>query len=159
MKALGGDPAKINPISPVDLVVDHSVQVDFFRRCPWSVCVVSCYDILYVYVCVCMCLCVCCVCAVLSQCVCAYVYTYVYVVTVCMGKVWPLCQHWSSSLAPPPSSTDALEKNQELEFERNKERFLFLKWGAQALQNFLIVPPGSGIVHQVRNHGNSIDQA
>ncbi|KAL5469428.1 hypothetical protein EMCRGX_G030682 [Ephydatia muelleri] len=80
VKSLGGDAAKINPISPVDLVVDHSVQVDFFRRCP---------------------------------------------------------------------CTDALEKNQELEFERNKERFLFLKWGAQALQNFLIVPPGSGIVHQV----------
>ena len=49
----------------------------------------------------------------------------------------------------PSSSTDALEKNQELEFERNKERFLFLKWGARALENFLIVPPGSGIVHQV----------
>ena len=36
-----------------------------------------------------------------------------------------------------------------MEFERNKERFLFLKWGAQALRNMLIVPPGSGIVHQV----------
>lgn len=40
VKSLGGDAAKINPISPVDLVVDHSVQVDFFRRCPWSVCIV-----------------------------------------------------------------------------------------------------------------------
>ncbi|XP_047497395.1 cytoplasmic aconitate hydratase-like isoform X1 [Penaeus chinensis] len=45
--------------------------------------------------------------------------------------------------------SDALQKNQELEFERNRERFVFLKWGAQALQNMLIVPPGSGIVHQV----------
>ncbi len=47
-------------------------------------------------------------------------------------------------------SNDALEKNQELEFERNKERFQFLKWGAKAFENMLIVPPGSGIVHQVR---------
>ncbi|XP_038057979.1 cytoplasmic aconitate hydratase-like isoform X2 [Patiria miniata] len=46
-------------------------------------------------------------------------------------------------------SSDALQKNQEIEFQRNKERFLFLKWGAKALQNMLIVPPGSGIVHQV----------
>jgi len=44
---------------------------------------------------------------------------------------------------------NALEKNQELEFERNQERFRFCKWGAQALHNMLIVPPGSGIVHQV----------
>lgn len=42
-----------------------------------------------------------------------------------------------------------MKKNEDLEFERNKERFLFLKWGAQALKNMLIVPPGSGIVHQV----------
>jgi len=74
---LGGDPYTINPICPADLVVDHSVQVDYFRR------------------------------------------------------------------------ADALEKNQDLEFERNKERFIFLKWGAQAFKNMLIVPPGSGIVHQV----------
>lgn len=44
---------------------------------------------------------------------------------------------------------NALEKNQNLEFERNKERFTFLKWGAKAFSNMLIVPPGSGIVHQV----------
>ncbi|SPP82995.1 blast:Cytoplasmic aconitate hydratase [Drosophila guanche] len=74
---LGGNPEKINPICPADLVVDHSVQVDFAR------------------------------------------------------------------------TTDALAKNQSLEFERNKERFTFLKWGAQAFNNMLIVPPGSGIVHQV----------
>nr|QIE05299.1 aconitase ACO1 [Halichondria panicea] len=77
VKRLGGDPGKINPVSPVDLVIDHSVQVDVFR------------------------------------------------------------------------SNDALERNQELEFQRNKERFQFLKWGANAFENMLIVPPGSGIVHQV----------
>ncbi|CAD0207117.1 unnamed protein product [Chrysodeixis includens] len=76
VRDLGGDPQKINPICPADLVIDHSVQVDFAR-------------------------------------------------------------------AP-----DALNKNQELEFVRNKERFQFLKWGAQAFDNMLIVPPGSGIVHQ-----------
>lgn len=42
-----------------------------------------------------------------------------------------------------------MKKNEELEFDRNRERFLFLKWGARALHNMLIVPPGSGIVHQV----------
>nr|XP_045582344.1 cytoplasmic aconitate hydratase-like isoform X1 [Procambarus clarkii] len=45
--------------------------------------------------------------------------------------------------------SSALQKNQEIEFERNYERFVFLKWGSQALKNLLIVPPGSGIVHQV----------
>ncbi|KAH8251897.1 hypothetical protein KR038_010695, partial [Drosophila bunnanda] len=77
VRELGGNPEKINPICPADLVIDHSVQVDFVR-------------------------------------------------------------------AP-----DALTKNQSLEFERNKERFTFLKWGARAFDNMLIVPPGSGIVHQV----------
>ncbi|XP_066996456.1 cytoplasmic aconitate hydratase [Anabrus simplex] len=77
MKMLGGDPDKINPICPSDLVIDHSVQADFVR------------------------------------------------------------------------TNDALQKNQDLEFERNKERFMFLKWGAKAFRNMLIVPPGSGIVHQV----------
>lgn len=74
---LGGDPNRINPICPSDLVIDHSVQVDFARE------------------------------------------------------------------------ADAITKNQNLEFERNKERFTFLKWGAKAFDNMLIVPPGSGIVHQV----------
>ncbi|CAG0912667.1 unnamed protein product [Notodromas monacha] len=78
---LGGDPAKINPCCPVDLVIDHSIQVDFARAC----------------------------------------------------------------VAPP----DALSKNEEIEYRRNKERFTFLKWGAKALKNLTIVPPGSGIVHQV----------
>ncbi|XP_064472170.1 cytoplasmic aconitate hydratase-like isoform X3 [Ornithodoros turicata] len=77
VQRLGGDPRKINPLCPADLVIDHSVQVDFSR------------------------------------------------------------------------TADALQRNQDLEFERNKERFLFLKWGSKALQNMMIVPPGSGIVHQV----------
>ena len=48
-------------------------------------------------------------------------------------------------------SNDALTRNQAMEMERNKERFQFLKWGAKAFKNMLIVPPGSGIVHQVRS--------
>jgi aconitate hydratase len=47
------------------------------------------------------------------------------------------------------ATLDAREKNEELEFSRNNERFSFLKWGQSAFDNFLIVPPGSGIVHQV----------
>jgi len=77
MSELGGDPSKINPLVPADLVVDHSVQVDYYR------------------------------------------------------------------------DANALEGNLRKEMERNSERFSFLKWGSQSLQNFLIVPPGSGIVHQV----------
>ena len=74
---LGGDPKKINPLVPVDLVVDHSVQVDFF------------------------------------------------------------------------ATADALNRNTEMEFMRNKERYEFLKWGQQAFKNFRVVPPMTGIVHQV----------
>ena len=77
MKRLGGDPAKINPLCPVDLVIDHSVQVD------------------------------------------------------------------------AAGTPDAAQRNEELEFQRNRERFQFLKWGSKAFDNFKIVPPGSGIVHQV----------
>ena len=77
VKRLGGDPEKINPLCPVDLVIDHSVQVDVAR------------------------------------------------------------------------TDDARERNEELEFQRNGERFGFLKWGSTAFNNFQIVPPGSGIVHQV----------
>lgn len=77
IKKLGGDPEKINPLVPVDLVVDHSVQVDAFR------------------------------------------------------------------------SPEALQINQDREFERNYERFQFLKWGSNAFKGLTIVPPGSGIVHQV----------
>ena len=74
---LGRDPGVIEPLVPVDLVVDHSVQIDRF------------------------------------------------------------------------GSTDALRRNMELEFERNRERYQFLKWGMQAFDTFKVVPPGIGIVHQV----------
>src|SRR5690606_38404527 len=77
MQRMGGDPAKINPLVPVDLVIDHSVQVDFYR------------------------------------------------------------------------GPEALEQNIELEFERNFERYQFLRWGQKAFDNFRVVPPGTGIVHQV----------
>ena len=77
MRTLGGDPAKINPLVPVDLVIDHSVQVDFF------------------------------------------------------------------------GSADAFKKNVDIEYERNKERYEFLRWGAGAFNNFRVVPPGTGICHQV----------
>ncbi|KAK1325807.1 hypothetical protein QJS10_CPA01g00345 [Acorus calamus] len=77
MNRLGGDSNKINPLVPVDLVIDHSVQVDVAR------------------------------------------------------------------------SENAVQANMELEFSRNKERFGFLKWGSNAFHNMLVVPPGSGIVHQV----------
>lgn len=45
---------------------------------------------------------------------------------------------------------NSVQANMELEFQRNKERFAFLKWGSKAFQNMLVVPPGSGIVHQVQ---------
>ncbi|HMM35915.1 MAG TPA: aconitase family protein, partial [Thermoanaerobaculia bacterium] len=75
--AMGGDAAKVNPLSPADLVIDHSVQVDSF----------------------------------------------------------------ASSLA--------FGKNVDLEYERNKERYEFLRWGQNAFKNFRVVPPGTGICHQV----------
>ncbi len=74
---LGGDPRKINPLVPVDLVIDHSIQVDFF------------------------------------------------------------------------ATQDALQRNTEMEFQRNRERYEFLKWGQKAFSNFRVVPPMTGIVHQV----------
>jgi aconitate hydratase len=77
MKRLGGDPQKINPLIPVDLVIDHSVQVDSF------------------------------------------------------------------------ASDAALSINVDLEFQRNRERYEFLRWGQKAFDNFRVVPPSIGIVHQV----------
>ncbi|MCO8593337.1 aconitate hydratase AcnA [Burkholderia multivorans] len=73
----GKDPKKIEPLVPVDLVVDHSVQIDYFRQ------------------------------------------------------------------------KDALDLNMKLEFQRNNERYQFMKWGMQAFDTFKVVPPGVGIVHQV----------
>jgi len=77
MKALGGDPKRVNPLVPCDLVIDHSVQVDAF------------------------------------------------------------------------GTKDALATNSRIEFERNVERYEFLKWGQTAFNNFRVVPPATGIVHQV----------
>ncbi|MBV8723721.1 MAG: aconitate hydratase AcnA, partial [Candidatus Eremiobacteraeota bacterium] len=77
MADMGGDSRAINPLQPVELVIDHSVQADYF------------------------------------------------------------------------GSNDALAKNTELEFARNRERYAFLKWGQAALSDFRVVPPGTGIVHQV----------
>ena len=77
MVALGGDPAKINPLSPVDLVIDHSVMIDVY------------------------------------------------------------------------GTADAAEKNMEIEFDRNGERYAFLRWGQTAFDNFRAVPPGAGICHQI----------
>ncbi len=77
IKRLGGDPAKANPLQPVDLVIDHSVQVDSF------------------------------------------------------------------------GSADSFAANARMEFERNRERYLFLRWGQGAFDNFRVVPPDTGIVHQV----------
>jgi aconitate hydratase len=73
----GGKSSKINPKIPVDMIIDHSVMVDFF------------------------------------------------------------------------GSSDSFQKNVELEFERNQERYRFFKWGQQAFSNFKVVPPGTGIIHQV----------
>jgi aconitate hydratase len=75
--ALGGNPVRVNPLQPVELVIDHSVQVDYFGR------------------------------------------------------------------------PDAFTLNAELEFSRNRERYAFLRWGQRAFNNFKVVPPDTGIVHQV----------
>ena len=77
MERMGGDPKQINPLQPVELVIDHSVQVDDF------------------------------------------------------------------------GTADAFLINAELEFERNRERYAFLRWGQNAFRNFKVVPPDTGIVHQV----------
>ncbi len=77
MIRLGGNPDRVNPLQPVELVIDHSVQVDFFGR------------------------------------------------------------------------SDAFQLNAELEFARNRERYSFLRWGQNAFRNFRVVPPDTGIVHQV----------
>ncbi len=77
VQRLGGDPRRINPLIPVDLVIDHSVQVDFF------------------------------------------------------------------------GTSRSLQQNMEMEFSRNRERYEFLRWGQKAFDNFRVVPPAVGIVHQV----------
>src|SRR5260370_22485522 len=76
-KRLDGDPNQINPLQPVELVIDHSVQVDVF------------------------------------------------------------------------GTAAALQANADLEYQRNRERYTFLRWGQDAFHNFRVVPPDTGIVHQV----------
>ena len=77
MQRLGGDPTRVNPLIPADLIIDHSIQVDFFAL------------------------------------------------------------------------PDALRRNIEMEYRRNKERYAFLKWGQNAFDTLRVVPPGKGIIHQV----------
>ena len=77
LASMGGDPSKINPLVPVDLIIDHSVMVDYF------------------------------------------------------------------------GNNEAFARNVEREYERNEERYIFLKWGQEAFDNFRVVPPGTGICHQV----------
>uniref|UniRef100_A0A667YV42 Cytoplasmic aconitate hydratase n=1 Tax=Myripristis murdjan TaxID=586833 RepID=A0A667YV42_9TELE len=95
---LGGDPEKINPVCPADLVIDHSIQLIHFPKKKIIKNIVQ---------------------EPLLGIMCYFVITPV------------------------------LQKNQDLEFDRNKERFQFLKWGSKAFRNMRIIPPGSGIVHQV----------
>ncbi|XP_064595857.1 cytoplasmic aconitate hydratase-like [Liolophura sinensis] len=133
VKSLGGDPEKINPKCPADLVIDHSVQVDvarsLLRYAPnpgggGGASAKPCsnpggYN------------------AKSASC------------SVCVNSGLPVLDETCPFHGLKTDGADALQRNQELEFERNKERFVFLKWGAKALKNMLIVPPGSGIVHQV----------
>ncbi|CDQ69390.1 unnamed protein product [Oncorhynchus mykiss] len=98
VKKLGGDPEKINPVCPADLVIDHSIQVDFNRNF-WL-----------------------------------EFYFEIQIESILYFSLY---------------RSDSLQKNQDLEFDRNRERFEFLKWGSKAFQNMRIIPPGSGIVHQV----------
>ncbi|XP_076439282.1 cytoplasmic aconitate hydratase-like isoform X2 [Babylonia areolata] len=131
VKRLGGDPKKINPVCPTDLVIDHSVQVDVSRSThhyspnPGGG-----------------------VAAAAGPKVGSEVRSRS-ATCKCSRSEFPVLDPVCPFHGCKTSGADALEKNQQLEFERNKERFAFLKWGAQSLDNMLIVPPGSGIVHQV----------
>ncbi|XP_067652924.1 cytoplasmic aconitate hydratase-like isoform X1 [Haliotis asinina] len=128
IKRLEGDPEKINPVCPADLVIDHSVQVDVSRsRLQYSpnpgggVTPVQSSNPG----------------SRSTSC------------SICSSSGIPVLDSVCPFHGHKTGGADALEENEKLEFERNKERFLFLKWGAKALKNMLIVPPGSGIVHQV----------
>eukprot|EP00057_Strongylocentrotus_purpuratus_P025945 XP_011680419.1 PREDICTED: cytoplasmic aconitate hydratase isoform X1 [Strongylocentrotus purpuratus] len=133
VKRLGGNPEKINPVCPADLVIDHSVQVDvtrsfrprITRNAPNpgggdAAAPSSCGR-------------------VADSCV------------ACIGQGYrlPILDEICPYHHLPSDCVDALKKNQDIEFKRNRERFVFLKWGSKALKNMLIVPPGSGIVHQI----------
>ncbi|XP_072173901.1 cytoplasmic aconitate hydratase-like [Diadema setosum] len=132
VKRLGGNPEKINPVCPADLVIDHSVQVDVTRSFRPRITRntpnpgggdagrSSCGG-------------------AADSCV------------ACIGQGYrlPILDEICPYHHLPSDCAEALQKNQEIEFKRNKERFVFLKWGSKALKNMLIVPPGSGIVHQI----------
>uniref|UniRef100_A0A672NHQ8 aconitate hydratase n=1 Tax=Sinocyclocheilus grahami TaxID=75366 RepID=A0A672NHQ8_SINGR len=110
VKKLQGDPEKINPVCPADLVIDHSIQVDFNRKL--NSCSIQNLNVTW---------------------------------SACVGVCSLVTIHYLFH----SSRSDSLQKNQDLEFERNRERFEFLKWGSKAFRNMRIIPPGSGIVHQV----------
>uniref|UniRef100_A0A8C0BMI0 aconitate hydratase n=1 Tax=Buteo japonicus TaxID=224669 RepID=A0A8C0BMI0_9AVES len=137
VKKLGGDPEKINPICPADLVIDHSIQVDFNSffphalfgpcRASWKGQVrMSPFFLIYIRIDMS------CPSPALRNCL----------LVQCLHAE----EHKALINMVPINS---LKKNQDLEFERNKERFEFLKWGSQAFKNMRIIPPGSGIIHQV----------
>ncbi|XP_043238994.1 cytoplasmic aconitate hydratase-like [Amphibalanus amphitrite] len=124
VRDLGGDPARVGPICPADLVIDHSVQVDFSRACiKWEP---SPKD---------------------GQCACKKVDQLQ--LPACGVPAAPIKDEICPFHEEESAFSEALRKNQELEFDRNSERFQFLKWGSRAFANMRVVPPGSGIVHQV----------
>ncbi|KAK0055795.1 cytoplasmic aconitate hydratase-like isoform X1 [Biomphalaria pfeifferi] len=169
VKRLGGDPEKINPVCQTDLVIDHSVQVDVSRstpslqsnlcqtpnpgggnmhvtsgdaapqgpqraaRTPATTC--SSKGTLPL--------------SSLSSSTSSLASSMPSSCYTCSHGQFPVIHTTCPFHAQQTKGADALQQNQELEFERNKERFQFCKWGAQALKNMLIVPPGCGIVHQV----------
>ncbi|CAL1538233.1 unnamed protein product [Lymnaea stagnalis] len=163
VKRLGGNPEKINPICPTDLVIDHSVQVDVSRSTPHiHTChtpnpgggaankfqgqgcanngrILGTRQMNH-----------------LSSTTRMGALTHSLsgsplpsTCSLCSHSEFPIIQTTCPFHAQQTTGADALEQNQELEFERNEERFRFCKWGAQALKNMQIIPPGSGIVHQV----------
>ncbi|KAH9508074.1 Aconitate hydratase mitochondrial [Bulinus truncatus] len=174
VKRLGGDPEKINPVCQTDLVIDHSVQVDVSRSTPSQqskpchtpnpgggsssvhAAAVESYmasqgphraaKIPAT------------TCSIkgtppspspLSSSTSSLASASSSLCYTCSHGRFPLFHTTCPFHARQTKGADALQQNQELEFERNKERFQFCKWGAQALKNMLIVPPGCGIVHQV----------
>ncbi|RWS31096.1 cytoplasmic aconitate hydratase-like isoform X1 [Leptotrombidium deliense] len=160
-KELGGNAELINPLCPTDLVIDHSVQVDFSRTTLTTLTSTN-NDIAKRGVDKEPALCKECVesgeCAISASLAKHSVplrEANGYNKSLSSVATWvphniPKLRHPDCPFHRERSfGAAALQKNEELEFERNKERFQFLKWGARALKNMVIVPPGSGIVHQV----------
>ncbi|ELR46544.1 Cytoplasmic aconitate hydratase [Bos mutus] len=150
VKKLGGNPEKINPICPADLVIDHSIQVDFNRRFS-----MGCDDLYFgkpnsgdstkdrlTRL------------RETRQEAVSGINTLIAVDDMPFGLLSSITLVTFQALkficlVVLFDRADSLKKNQDLEFERNKERFEFLKWGSQAFRNMRIIPPGSGIIHQV----------